>query len=69
MTNPLNTEAVNIALANASSIVDNAISQTQEFEALWQDYIEQVMFDQITPEEAGQLMYEDLCYVLEDLKP
>lgn len=69
LTNPLNTEAVNIALANASSIVDNAISQTQEFEALWQDYIEQVMFDQITPEEAGQLMYEDLCYVLEDLKP
>ena len=69
LTNPLNTEAVGIALANASAIVDNAVSQTQEIETLWVDYIEKVMFNQLTPEEAGQMMYEDVCYVIEELKP
>ena len=69
LTNPLNTEAVGIALANASAIVDNAVSQNQELESIWNNYIEKVMFNILTPEEAGQMMYEDLLALVEDLKP
>lgn len=68
LSDPLVTEAVNVALENASNIVDNGISQTAEFEKLWQDYIEKVIYGKMTPEDAGQGLYDDMLAVLEDLK-
>lgn len=68
LSDPLVTEAVNVALENASNVVDNGISQTAEFERLWQDYIEKVIYGKMTPEDAGQGLYDDMIMVLEELK-
>ena len=53
---------------NASSIVDNGVSQIKEFETIWQDYIEKVVYGQMTPEAAGQSFYDDMINVLDELK-
>lgn len=66
LSDPLVTEAVGIALENASKIVDNGISQTQEFEANWQDFIEQVAFGKLTPEDAGQQMVDATLIMIEE---
>ena len=68
ISDPLVTEAVGIALDNASSIVDNGVSQIKEFETIWQDYIEKVVYGQMTPEAAGQSFYDDMINVLDELK-
>ncbi|HHT94723.1 MAG TPA: extracellular solute-binding protein [Clostridiaceae bacterium] len=61
-------DAVNIALENASNIVENGLSQNQEFEALLIDTFEQVGFKRLTPEEAANFLYDTMIEKLEELK-
>jgi oligogalacturonide transport system substrate-binding protein len=69
LSNPVVTNAVNVALANASSFAENGISQNQEFEALFIDAIEQVAFAQMTPEQAADYVINSLNSKLNDMKP
>ncbi len=61
-------EAVSIAMENASRIVNNSNSLDAEFEAAWESLIDKVMLGQITPEDAGTQLYDNLVMIVEDMQ-